>query len=82
MNTPKIRIGSAYQPARREVRGNNGELRSYRSWLDPDSAKLQSALLQGDSKRFDWEEALACVAFLAFMVLLIVGLPMIAEVAK
>ena len=45
MNTPKVRIGSAYQPERREVRGNNGELQSYRGWLDRDMARLQDALL-------------------------------------
>ena len=45
MNTPKVKIGSAYQPERREVRGNNGELQSYRGWLDRDMARLQDALL-------------------------------------
>ena len=82
MNEPKVKIGSAYQPTRLEVRGNNGYYQSYRGWLDHDNARLQEALLRGDSKRFDWEEALACVAFLAFMVLLIVGLPLLTEVTQ
>lgn len=45
MTTPKVKIGSAYQPTRREWRGNNGELQSYRGWLDRDMARLQDALL-------------------------------------
>ena len=42
---PKVKIGSAYQPERREVRGNNGYYESYRGWLDRDMARLQDALL-------------------------------------
>lgn len=45
MNTPKVKIGSAYCPERREVRGNNGYYECYRGWLDRDMAHLQDALL-------------------------------------
>lgn len=76
-----IKIGSAYERPAYELRTRD-EYRAFRPTVTQDGARLQAALIDQDSKRFDWEEALACVAFLAFMVLLIVGLPLIAEVAK
>lgn len=76
-----IKIGSAYQPGAYEVRTPD-EYRAFRPAVTQDGARLQAALIHQDSKRFDWEEALACVAFVAFMVALIFGLPLIAEIAR
>jgi hypothetical protein len=47
--TPKVKIGSAYQPERREWRGNHGEIQSYRGWPDRDMARLQEALLRDET---------------------------------
>ena len=75
MNTPKVKIGSAYQPARRVVRGNNGELQSLRGHLDPDTAWLQRTLLQGE--RVTLSERLWEAFGIVLLVLLLVGVAFI-----